>query len=103
MAVSTLISMQIFPENGDGEAYLGNKKMKWSANSHRSAIEGISRWHPIPSVLLQELLSESITERWMERVAQTEGLERVMQQWCQREIPAIQDLKNLAPCVFANE
>ncbi|KAI2501036.1 hypothetical protein MHU86_13448 [Fragilaria crotonensis] len=45
----------------------------------------------------------SITERWMERVAQTEGLEHVMQQWCQREIPAIQDLNVLAPCVFANE
>jgi hypothetical protein len=56
MAVSTLIAMQISPENGDDEAYLGNKKMKWSANSHGSAIEGISRWHPIPSVLLLELL-----------------------------------------------
>lgn len=45
----------------------------------------------------------SVTERWMERVTQTEGLVNVMQQWCKREIPVIQDLKALAPCIFANE
>lgn len=85
---------KISPSNGDGEAKLEQEN------------EMDSKLMPQYNRRNQPMVSNSfssVTEHWMERVTQTEGLLNVMQQWCKREIPVIQDLKVLAPCIFANE
>jgi serine/threonine protein kinase len=85
---------EISPSKGDGEAIL-EQENKMDINLTAQCDRGN-----------QPTASNSfdlVTERWIERAIQTEGLELAMQQWCERDFPAIQDLNALAPCLFANE
>ena len=40
----------------------------------------------------KRLSSCSVTARWRERIAQYQALEQTMQQWCQQDSPAIEDV-----------
>ncbi|KAI2491566.1 hypothetical protein MHU86_22994 [Fragilaria crotonensis] len=85
---------EISPSNGDGEAYL-EQECEMDSNLMARCDGGNQQ--------MASNFFSYVAERWTTRAAQTKGLVGVVQRWCQREIPAIQDLEALAPCVFAIE
>ncbi|KAI2495406.1 hypothetical protein MHU86_19120 [Fragilaria crotonensis] len=84
----------VSPSSGDGP----------STRGHDNETDASLTARLIQMTFPEESVSfHSVTERWRERTAQTKGLGRVMQRWCQGENQTIQDLEGLAPFVFRHK
>lgn len=81
------------PSHGEDTLAPENEAQRHLAKRHKpeKSKEEDEESYPVPY---------SLVAHFQQRATQTENLERVLQQWCQKDKPAIEDLQDLAPLIF---